>query len=59
MGRRRNQGHTGLAVAQPGDVGINLWPRQLAALTRLGPLGHLDLQLAATAQIFGGHTEAP
>ena len=51
VGRRRDQGHAGLAVAQPGDVGIHLRARQLAALARLGPLGHLDLQLPATAQI--------
>ena len=43
MGRRRDQRHTRFAVAQPGDVVINLRTRQLPAFTRLGPLGNLDL----------------
>ena len=58
VGWGRDQGHTGLAVAQPGDVGIHLGARKLAALTRLGPLGHLDLQLLAAAEIFRRHAEA-
>ena len=57
--RRRNQGHPGLAVAQPGDVLVDLRPRQLPPFTGLGPLGHLDLQLFATAQVFSRHTETP
>ena len=58
MRRRRNQRHAWLAVAKPGDVLIHLRPRQLPALSRLGPLGHLDLQLSAAAQVFGCDAEA-
>ena len=52
MGRRRDQRHTRFAVAQPGDVVINLRTRQLAPFTRLRPLGHLDLQLFGTTEVF-------
>ena len=58
MGRRRDQRHTGFAVAQPGDVLVHLGAGQLATLTGLGPLGHLDLQLFAAAQVFGRNAEA-
>ena len=43
MRRWRDQSHTRFAVAQPGDVVIDLRTRQLPAFTRFGTLGHLDL----------------
>ena len=55
VGRRRNQRHSSLAVTQPSDVLIHLWPRQLAAFTRLSPLSHLDLELLTAAQILRCH----
>ena len=58
VGRRRDQGHPGLAVAQPCDVVVHLRTGQLTALPWLGPLGHLDFQLLAAAEIFSGDAEA-
>ena len=51
--RRRNQAHAGRRMAHLGDPGINLGARQLTALARLGPLGHLDLQFPRLDQIVG------
>jgi hypothetical protein len=36
-----------------------LYPRQLSALARLGPLSHLDLQLVRVDQVLRRHPEAP
>ena len=56
--RRRDQRDAGRRVAQPGDLLGHLVARKLAALARLGPLGHLDLQDAGVGQVFDGHAEA-
>ena len=55
--RRRNQAHAGHRVAQAPDVFRHLAAGQLAALTRFGPLGHLDLDLVGAAQVFGGYAK--
>ena len=52
MGRRGDQRHSRFAVAQPGDVVINLRTWELAPFTRLGPLSHFDLQLFGTTEVF-------
>ena len=57
MRRRRNQADARHAVAQEADVVAHLAARQLAALARLGALGHLDLDLVGAAQVFGSHAE--
>src|SRR3989442_1619376 len=41
------------AVADLGDLLGHLLAHELAALTGLGPLGHLDLQLVGVDQVFG------
>ena len=56
--RRRDQGHAGIAVAQPGDGVVDLAPGQLPALARLGALGDLDLQHLGIDQVLRGHPEA-
>ena len=45
VGRRGDEADAGLGVAQAGDLVGHLVAGQLAALARLGALGHLDLQL--------------
>ena len=45
-------------MAHPADELGDLEARQLAALAGLGALGHLDLDLAALVQVFGGDAEA-
>ena len=40
------------------DQAVDLAARQLAALTRLGALGNLDLQHLGIDQVFRGHTKA-
>ena len=56
--RRRDQGHAGRGVAQPGDQAVHLDAGKLAALAGLRALGHLDLDLAAVVQVFRRHAEA-
>mmetsp|Transcript_18872 Transcript_18872/g.47860 ORF Transcript_18872/g.47860 Transcript_18872/m.47860 type:complete len:1344 (-) Transcript_18872:168-4199(-) len=58
VGGRGDEGHAGLGAAQLRDVGRHLGARQLAALSGLGALRHLDLQLLRVHQVLGGHTEA-
>ena len=53
----RNQGHPRFAVAQSGDVGIHLGAGQLPPFAGFGPLGHLDFQLFAAAEVGGGDAE--
>ena len=59
VGRRRDEGHSGLAVAQPGNVGIHLGSGKLTPFPGFCPLGHLDFQLSAGAQISGSDAKAP
>ena len=56
--RRRDQLHARRRVAQLGDVVADLVARQLAALTGLGALRHLDLEPVGVGQIGRGDAEA-
>ena len=58
VGRGRDQPHAGGGVAGLGDPGVHLVARELAPLPRLGPLGHLDLDVVRADQVFAGHPEA-
>ena len=58
MRRRRDQADAGHRKTQPGNVVGHLVAGQLPALAGLGALGHLDLDLVGTDQVFGGDTEA-
>ena len=58
MGGRGNQAHTWHAVAQFTDVLRDFATRQLPALSRLGTLRHLDLDLICRIQILGRHTKS-
>ena len=57
--RRGNQADTRGRVTGLGHPRVHLGARQLAALTGLGALGHLDLEFLGVDQILAGHTEAP
>mmetsp|Transcript_43010 Transcript_43010/g.103697 ORF Transcript_43010/g.103697 Transcript_43010/m.103697 type:complete len:278 (-) Transcript_43010:2611-3444(-) len=57
--RRGDQPNSGGGLAGLGDVFQHLPPRQLAALTRLRPLSHLNLQLISIGQIIDGHSKPP
>ena len=56
--RGRDEADIRHGMAQPGDVRVHLVRRELAALSGLGALGHLDLELGGVAQIVDGHAEA-
>ena len=56
--RRRNQPDPWRRIADPGEPVIDLVSRQLPSLAGLGALGHLDLDVVAIDQVFGGHAEA-
>ncbi len=58
MRRRRDQADARRAVADAGDLLVDLVAGQLAAFARLGPLRHFDLQLSGADQVFAGHAEA-
>ena len=58
MRRRRQQRHAGRGVPHLRDPRIDLGPGQLPAFARLGPLGHLDLQVVGVDEIFAGDAEA-
>ena len=53
----RDQPHTRHTVAQTANVLRHLAAGQLATLTRLGTLRHLDLDLVSAVQVLGRHTE--
>src|ERR1035437_1318500 len=55
---RADKAHAGCGVADLGDPGVDLGPGQLAALTGLGALGHLDLYLTGADQILAGDSES-
>ena len=56
--RRRDQADARRAVTRLGDEVIDLVAGKLPPLARLGPLGHLDLDLDGVGQVVGGHAEA-
>ncbi len=47
----------GVECRVPGDPRVDLVSRQLAALARLGPLRHLDLQVVGVDEVLAGHPE--
>src|SRR5690606_2246941 len=51
--------HPWRRVTDAGDVLVDLAPRQLAPLARLGTLRNLDLQLIGVGQIPDRHAKAP
>ena len=55
--RRRDQAHARRRVTHTGDEFGDLEAGQLPAFAGLGALGHLDLDLAALVEIFGGDAE--
>ena len=55
--RWRDQTDAGRRIAHLGDPWIDLPSGQLAPFTRLGPLGHLDLQLFCLSEVIAGHAE--
>ena len=57
--RRGNQTDTRGRVTGLGHPWVHLGAWQLAALTGLGALGHLDLEFLGIDQILAGHTKAP
>jgi len=59
VGRRRDELDARDAVAERGDVGGHLGPRQLPALPGLRPLRELDLQLLGADQVLRRHAEPP
>ncbi len=56
--RRRNQADAGRGLTDLGDPGIDLLAGQVAALSGLGALGHLDLNLEGAAQVAARHAKA-
>src|SRR6202020_2423359 len=57
MRRRRDQADAGGGVPGLRDPRVDLVPGQLAALARLGPLRHLDLQVVGVDQVLAGDPE--
>jgi len=55
--RRRNQADPRGGVTGLGDPGEYLGAGQFAPFTRLGPLGHFDLDLAGVGQVVAGDAE--
>ncbi len=58
VGRRADQPHTRRAVPGLGHPRVDLVSGQLATFTRLGPLGHLDLEVVGIHQVLAGDAEA-
>ena len=56
--RRADQPHPRGRVADLGDPRPDLLAGQLATLTGLGALGHLDLDVVGVGQVLRGHAEA-
>ena len=58
VGRRRDQPDARRRVPGLGDPRVHLVAGQLAALARLGALGHLDLQVVGVDQVLARDAEA-
>ena len=56
--RRRDQADAGRGLTDLGDPGVDLLAGQVATLTGLGALGHLNLNLEGAAQIAARHAKA-
>jgi hypothetical protein len=59
VGRRRDQRHPWLRVAQARDLRRDLVSGELAAFARLRALGDLDLDLLGECEVLGREPEAP
>jgi hypothetical protein len=57
VGGWADERHPSLGVSKPRNVGADFLPRELAALSRLGPLGDLNLDLVRVGKKVRGHTE--
>src|SRR5688572_20249189 len=57
--RRRDEGDPGVGVADLRDVRGDLVAGELASLSRLGALGHFNLQIVRVDEVFGRDAEAP
>ena len=55
--RRADQAHARRGVPGLGHPGVDLVAGQLPALTGLGPLGHLDLDVVGVREVLRGHPE--
>src|SRR5699024_10774126 len=56
---RRNQPHARGGNTHFGNPRIDLIGWQLTALTGLGALSHLDLNIGAVIKVVAGHTKTP
>mmetsp|Transcript_97252 Transcript_97252/g.243816 ORF Transcript_97252/g.243816 Transcript_97252/m.243816 type:complete len:378 (-) Transcript_97252:1839-2972(-) len=59
MWRRRDEANAGSRVPGLGDALVDLVAGKLAALSRLCPLRHLDLELVRVSQVLDGDAEPP
>ena len=57
--RRADQSDSRRAVTGLGDPRVHLVSGQLSALTRLGALSHLDLQVVRVHEVLARHAETP
>ena len=57
--RRADQADTRSRMTHRGDLLVDLPARKLAALTGLGALRHLDLDLIGVGEVVDGHPETP
>ena len=57
--RRADEADAGRGVPGLGDPRVHLVAGELAALARLGALGHLDLQVVGVGEVLRRHAEAP
>mmetsp|Transcript_20988 Transcript_20988/g.37386 ORF Transcript_20988/g.37386 Transcript_20988/m.37386 type:complete len:604 (+) Transcript_20988:2950-4761(+) len=57
--RRRDEADSGSGVAHRCDFVVNLVAGELAALSGLGSLGHLDLDFVGVRQVVDSDSEAP
>ena len=59
VGRRRDQPDARGRVPGAGDPRVDLVARELATFARLGPLGHLDLEVVGVDEVLARDAEAP
>ena len=57
VGRRTDQAHSWCRVASLCHPRVDLVTWKLAALPRLGPLGHLDLEVVGVGEVGRGDAE--
>ena len=59
VGRRGDQLHAWLGVAEAGDERVHLVTRKLAAFAGFRALGHFDLEFVRIDEVVGGDAETP